>query len=176
LEAQKAKRKRKKDTDSEPRAASSSQSSKKKQKKNEDVMPDDEEDVHTFPPVSIAIYITIPKKLSATASKKSRQTSNKPADSDMIKKGPFKISSKDGYGAFMTKLAAALPCRRENIHQQKITWKPLKPANAVPLPLGGEDGYAVLVTSVYSKKDADRMVVLSMPAPAEPMEDDLVRT
>ncbi|KAJ7909875.1 hypothetical protein B0H13DRAFT_2329914 [Mycena leptocephala] len=143
-----------------------------RKKKKKAAQSDDADDINK-PAVSIAIYITIPKKSTVSASSKSRRSSNKSSDDEVLKKGPFKISSDDKYHAFITKLAATLPCRRENIHQQKISWKPLKPANAPSLPLSGEDGYAALSSSVYEKKQADPVVVLTMPPPAEPMEEDM---
>jgi hypothetical protein len=112
---------------------------------------------------TIATYIWIPKNVPLVAGK-GRKVKAK-SDDDFLKKGPFMLHASDTFQTFLTKLAAALPCRPENIHQGKITWKPVKPLNAVPLPLGGVEGYKVMVNGATARKPAESMLVLQMPAP-----------
>ncbi|KAJ6594609.1 hypothetical protein B0H19DRAFT_1096196 [Mycena capillaripes] len=129
---------------------------------------DDDDDE---PPVTIAVYIWIPKTLPSLPTK-FRKAKTK-TDDEYLKKGPFTILPNDKYPQFLAKLAAALPCLLEHIHEQKMMWKPIKPGNASFLPLGGLDGYKVMVASAADRKPAERIVVLQMPAPAQPMEEEM---
>ncbi|KAJ6559664.1 hypothetical protein B0H19DRAFT_1145583 [Mycena capillaripes] len=99
-----------------------------------------------------------------------RPTSQKPSGS---RERPFTIIANDKYPQFLAKLAAALPCFPEHIHEQKMMWKPIKPGNASFLPLGGLNGYKVMVASAADRKPAERIVVLQMPTPVQPMEEEM---
>ncbi|KAK6991908.1 hypothetical protein R3P38DRAFT_2571689, partial [Favolaschia claudopus] len=128
----------------------------------------DEDDIDSDPPVSIAVFIAIPKNPEPTV--KGRR--NAKAEDSTIKKGPFTLSSRDSYTEFLSKIASTLPCLPEHIIQPKMMWKAIKPQNFTPLPIGTVDGYQVMIDSMLERK-SDRMVLLMMPAPAKPMEEEM---
>ncbi|KAJ6505756.1 hypothetical protein C8R47DRAFT_1066646 [Mycena vitilis] len=130
----------------------------------------DTDDDDSDPPPCITYYINIPKAVSATTTKK-RASSSK-SDNDVLQKGPFSLRVSDSYPKLLATIATELPCRVEQIHQSKITWKPKKPQNAEKLPLGKEKGYKALVAEMEGKADGARVVLLFMPPPAKPMEDE----
>jgi hypothetical protein len=72
-------------------------------------------------------------------------------------------------------MAAELPCRKENINETKITWKPKKPKNGEKLPLGKDTGYKAMVTEMEGKAPEGRVVLLFMLPPTKPMEEAVVR-
>ncbi|KAJ7615706.1 hypothetical protein DFH06DRAFT_1145747 [Mycena polygramma] len=167
LKASKKKRTRSTNTTPDSPESAPRRPAKKAKKKESDDEDDDEE-----PPVTIAIYVQIPKN-PTLASTKSRKAKAGSTDDDVLKKAPFTIDGKDKYATFLSKLAAILPCRPENIHEQKLTWKPVKPQNGSALPLGGSDGYKIMIQGISARKAAYRMILLTMPAPAPPMVDDM---
>ena len=150
--------------DSETSGASSSKRKKKTQTEDDD---DDE----TPLPIIINVYLYIPKKMP-TVTTKIRGKAAAPED---LEKGPFELLATDTYPIFLFKLAKALPCRPENIHESKIRWKPKKPKNEDKLTLGKDVGYKAMIKVMAAKKEELRTLFLYMPAPAEPMEDDTVR-
>ncbi|KAJ7926487.1 hypothetical protein B0H13DRAFT_1862320 [Mycena leptocephala] len=155
-----AKRKSSSDLDSESGSKAKPKSKKKKS---------DDSDVHE-PPLSITYYISIPKLPPVTSKK--RGNGSKAADDDAIQKGPFSLPISQPYSALLSAIATALPCRQENINESKIVWKPKKPKNAEKLPLGKAAGYKVMITEMEEKAPGSRQVLLYMPAPAKPMEDE----
>ncbi|KAJ7740895.1 hypothetical protein DFH07DRAFT_778218 [Mycena maculata] len=130
--------------------------------KKEKAETDDEE-----PPAVITYYISIPKP----AVLKKRGTMSKAADDDSLQKGPFSLLITAPYSSLLSAIATALPCRRENINESKIVWKPKKLKNAEKLPLGKEDGYKVMISDMEDKAMSAWQVLLYMPPPAKPMED-----
>ncbi|KAF8126675.1 hypothetical protein K438DRAFT_2001225 [Mycena galopus ATCC 62051] len=172
LEKVKSQRKRprtsQKDDTSSPKPSTSRSSSKKKKlDASADVIEvDDDEE---YPPFTLAVYVSIPKNPAPTM--KSRKTKANP--DDVVKKGPFTLASHDTYHTFISKLAVALPCLPKHIYEQKITWKPVKPQNAQTLPLGGAEGYKIMLAAFSNRKQEDCMAVLTMPAPAQPMEEEM---
>ncbi|KAJ7939484.1 hypothetical protein B0H13DRAFT_2300762 [Mycena leptocephala] len=151
--------------------ATSSRPRKKAKTKAAPIEIDDDDDDDDDPPYTIAVYAWISKNPAPTTPK-SRKINPNPGD--VVKKGPFNVSSKDNYPIFLSKLAAALPCRPDNIHEQKILWKPVKPMNVPSLPLGGANGYKIMISAFTDRKSAERMVVPSMPAPGQPMEEETI--
>lgn len=129
----------------------------------------DEDDAE--PPVELTVHVFIPKNTPAASM--TRPTRRGTTATECIQKGPFEVLSTDTYPQFLRKLAVALPCRPENIHETKIEWKPKKPANEVKLVLGKATGYKSMMKEMLKKKDC-RTILLYMPASAEPMEDDAV--
>ncbi|KAJ7898708.1 hypothetical protein B0H13DRAFT_2337359 [Mycena leptocephala] len=168
LEKKKATTKKRSNAMRQPSTSSSTGDESRKKRKTEVIDLDDDDDLRK-PPVSIAVYIHIPKTPAPTL--KGRKAKSK-TDDDIIKKGPFSLSSKDTYDMFLEKLASALPCRPQHIFQQKITWQPVKPKNATPLPLGTANGYPIMIAAIAKRKSEERMLLLTMPAPAQPMEEE----
>ncbi|KAJ7791010.1 hypothetical protein B0H13DRAFT_2519235, partial [Mycena leptocephala] len=76
------------------------------------------------PPPSITYYINIPKPPPLT-----KKRGAKAADDDCLQKGPFSLPTSESYSTLLSSMAAELPCRKENINESKITWKPKKPKN-----------------------------------------------
>jgi hypothetical protein len=152
--------------------------SNKKKKKGSDLSLDkpdsdsDDEEPQLVTPITV--YVLIPKKpLLTTIGSKSRSKAS--TVDDTLQKGPFTLLSTDDYQQFLSKLAITLPCQKPNIHQSKIQWKTKKPINAPYLLLGGEAGFSAMITETTFRKPADRVILLSMPPPAVPMEDENVR-
>lgn len=50
-----------------------------------------------------------------------------------------------------------------------MTWKPQKPLTAKLLPLGGKEGYNVMIEAMEERKN-QRVVTVWIPPPAGPME------
>ncbi|KAJ7614234.1 hypothetical protein DFH06DRAFT_1344194 [Mycena polygramma] len=123
------------------------------------------------PPSTITYYIFIPKLPPVTATKK-RASGSKSADDDAIQKGPFSLPTSASYPALLSAIAEALPCRKEHVNESKILWKPKKPKNADKLSLGKATGYKVMVEEMKGKAPGTRQVLLYMPPPAKPMDDD----
>lgn len=167
-------RKRKRD---EKKAASNSNVGKKKKGSGSNTSlekPVGSDSDNEEPPTSITVYILIPKKPSSTTIGSKSRSKASSAD-DTLRKGPFTLLSTDDYQQFLSKLALTLPCQKANIHQSRIQWKSKKPANTPYLPLGGEAGFPAMITDIVPRKPADRVILLSMPPPAVPMEDENVR-
>ncbi|KAJ7497586.1 hypothetical protein FB451DRAFT_238066 [Mycena latifolia] len=143
-------------------SASGSRPPKKLRKKKDD----SDDDIDDGADIEITVYIHIPMNAPTT----SRRKSKKSEAPETLQKGPFKLSSTTTYASFLSKIASTLPCRTENIYQQKMFWKPQKPMNAQPLLLGNTEGYEAMVTAMAERKK-ERVVIVSMPPPAEPMED-----
>lgn len=161
-------RKRKRD---EKKAASNGKKRKAHSSLDNPISSDSDDEKPATP---ITVYILIPRKpLLAATSSKSRSKAS--AADDTLRKGPFTLLSTDDYRQFLSKLALTLPCQILNIHESKLQWKSKKPANAPYLPLGGEAGYPAMITDMVPRKPADRVLLLSMPPPAAPMEDENVR-
>ncbi|KAJ7742616.1 hypothetical protein B0H16DRAFT_1890263 [Mycena metata] len=90
------------------------------------------------PPPSITYYVSIPKLLPPTSSKRGAKI----ADEDkFIQRGPFTVLTAAPYSTLLNSIAAALPYPHGNILESQIVWKPTKPKNAEKLPLGYADGY-----------------------------------
>ncbi|KAJ7733342.1 hypothetical protein B0H16DRAFT_1579863 [Mycena metata] len=157
--------KRKREASSSRRhAPAKTKASSSKKRKVVVVSDSDDED----PAISITVYVLIPKKAPSIVSK----PRGKPPPSEILQKGPFDILSTDSYPQFLSKLAAALPCLPKHIHESKIEWKPKKPLNAPTLTLGKAAGYKAMLSEMVAKKADTRTVLLSMPPPAEPMEEE----
>ncbi|KAF8495257.1 hypothetical protein F5888DRAFT_1635740 [Russula emetica] len=149
--------------------------SNKKKKKGSDLSLDkpdtDSDDEEPQPVTPITVYVLIPKKpLLTTIGSKSRSKAS--TVDDTLQKGPFTLLSTDDYQQFLSKLTITLPCQKPNIHQSKIQWKTKKPTNAPYLPLDGEAGFSAMITETTFRKPADHVILLSMPPPAVPMEDE----
>ncbi|KAF8501153.1 hypothetical protein F5888DRAFT_1632919 [Russula emetica] len=149
--------------------------SNKKKKKGSDLSLDkpdtDSDDEEPQPVTPITVYVLIPKKpLLTTIGSKSRSKAS--TVDNTLQKGPFTLLSTDDYQQFLSKLAITLPCQKPNIHQSKIQWKTKKPINAPYLLLGGEAGFSAMITETTFRKPADRVILLSMPPPAVPIEDE----
>ncbi|KAJ7741624.1 hypothetical protein B0H14DRAFT_3515295 [Mycena olivaceomarginata] len=122
------------------------------------------------PPPSITYYIFIPK-LPAVTAKKRGNASKAAGDDDTIQKGPFSLPTSEPYSALLSAIATELPCRKEHINESKIVWKPKKPKNAEKLPLSKAAGYKAMLDEMKDKAEGSRQVLLYMPAPAKPMDD-----
>ncbi|KAF8195278.1 hypothetical protein K438DRAFT_1760933 [Mycena galopus ATCC 62051] len=158
-----------KDDTSHPKPSTSRSSCKKKKLKvSADVIKINDNKDH--PPFAVAVYVYIPKNPAPTT--KSHKTKAKP--NNFVKKGPFTLVSEDKYNIFISKLAAALPCLLKHIYEQKISWKPVKPQNAEILPLGRADRYQIIITAFVNHKQEDCMVMVTMPTPAQPMEEEML--
>jgi hypothetical protein len=170
--AHEAKRKR-----DEKKAASRSTNPSSKKRKTTAIMDtidndDDDDDKEPTAPM-ITAYALIPKKAPVNNTKgKPRSKANN--TDDILQKGPFTFNSTNTYETFLIKLATTLPCRVENINQNKIQWKPKKPATTPLLILGAAAGYRAMVDEMSSRKPGDRSILLSMPPPIEPMDDKIV--
>ncbi|KAK7059335.1 hypothetical protein R3P38DRAFT_3167664 [Favolaschia claudopus] len=164
--------KRKKKEDSEDDEAETSSQPRKKPKAKRSPKDEDNDTVSDGeepPPPSIAVYISIPKNPAPVV--KGRK--NKANDDDFVKKGPFTLLCTDKYSVFLSKLAQSLPCLPAHINQNKITWKAVKPQSSQILPLGFDDGYKFMVKGMAKRREEDRMVLLMLPPPAQPMEEDV---
>lgn len=156
-------------------AAVSGQSKKPKKNGNNAKKNIDEEDDNTNKldasgeVIQTTVYIMIPKN-QAPATSKGRAKSQ---TVDPLQKGPFTLLSTDSYDIFLDKVSDTLPCRRQNIHENKLQWKPKTPKNADLLLVGGEKGYPVMVEEISGRRTG-RIILLFMPAPAEPMEEETV--
>lgn len=153
------------------KASSESVSSSSAKPKGKKKKPDDSA-VEERPP-SITYYIFIPKLPAVTAKK--RGNGSKAAADDTIQKGPFSLPSSEPYSALLSAIATELPCRKEHINESKIVWKPKKPKNADKLPLSKAAGYKAMLDEMKEKAEGSRQVLLYMPAPAKPMDDQTVR-
>ncbi|KAJ7921024.1 hypothetical protein B0H13DRAFT_2418679 [Mycena leptocephala] len=120
----------------------------------------------------ITYYINIPKPVPAT-SKKRASSSKASEDDTMVQRGPFTLPPSDSYADLLTAIAAELPCREEHIVTSKITWKPKKPKNAEKLPLSKATGYDAMVKEMEGKVPEGRVVLLFMPPPVKPMDDEV---
>ncbi|KAJ7901554.1 hypothetical protein B0H13DRAFT_1882889 [Mycena leptocephala] len=118
------------------------------------------------PPPSITYYINIPKPPPLT-----KKRGAKTEDDDCLQKGPFSLPTSESYSSLVSAMAVELPCRKENINETKITWKPKKPKNGEKLPLGKDTGYKAMVTEMEGKAPEGRFVLLFMPPPTKPMEE-----
>ncbi|KAJ7880812.1 hypothetical protein B0H14DRAFT_3764552 [Mycena olivaceomarginata] len=114
------------------------------------------------PPPSITYYIYIAKPVVATSKKKAA------TDDDLLQKGPFSLLISHSYSSLLTSIAAELPCHPENLNKSK-----LKPKNAEKLPLTSDKGYKAMVTEMKEKTVNNRVVLLYMPAPMKPMEEEM---
>ncbi|KAJ7155728.1 hypothetical protein C8R46DRAFT_1116321 [Mycena filopes] len=139
---------------------------RKKSKKVIDIAGSDSEPDN--PVTKLVVYILIPKNVPAGTVKRR----GKAAVPEPLQKGPFELLSSDTYHIFLSKIAKTLPCLPENIHETKIQWKPKKPNNAPTLSLGKETGYKAMLDEMVAKKVDARTILLTMPAPAEPMEEE----
>lgn len=126
------------------------------------------------PSVTITAYIHVLRPSLPTATSKGRKKAN-PGE-DFMQQGPFKFCSDSSYNDFLDAIATALPCETaEQVPASKITWKPQKPLKALPLPLGGETGYKIMVEQIGMKRADARVITLTMPAPAKPLDEKPVR-
>ncbi|KAJ7901504.1 hypothetical protein B0H13DRAFT_1882927 [Mycena leptocephala] len=105
------------------------------------------------PPPSITYYINIPKPPPLT-----KKRGAKTEDDDCLQKGPFSLPTSESYSSLVSAMAAELPCRKENINETKITWKPKKPKNGEKLPLGKDTGYKAMVTEIEGKAPEGRVM------------------
>ncbi|KAJ7906108.1 hypothetical protein B0H13DRAFT_2274196, partial [Mycena leptocephala] len=121
------------------------------------------------PPQTITYYINIPKPPPITSKKRGTKAS----EDDTLQKGPFSLPISEPYSTLLSAIASELPCRVENINQSKITWKPKKPKNGNKLPLGKDTGYEAMVTEMEGKAPESRVVLLYMPPPTKPMEEEM---
>jgi len=122
--------------------------------------------------VDITAYIHVLRPSPPSAAPKN--WTRKPED-DYVQKGPFKFQSNDSYDAFLTNIAVALPCPSPDyIVTAKMTWKPQKPLKAPSFPLGSELGFSIMVEQVAAKKGDGRVIILTMPDPMKPVEEQPV--
>ncbi|KAJ7306928.1 hypothetical protein DFH08DRAFT_824429 [Mycena albidolilacea] len=112
------------------------------------------------------------KQAKARDAKEKRVAKRKAAgDNDTIQKGPFSLPVSEPYSALLSAIATELPCRKEHINESKIVWKPKKTKNAEELPLSKAAGYKAMLDEMKDKAEGSRQVLLYMPAPAKPMDD-----
>ncbi|KAJ7792977.1 hypothetical protein B0H14DRAFT_3159858, partial [Mycena olivaceomarginata] len=119
------------------------------------------------PPPSITYYIYIVTPVVATAKKKAA------ADNDFLQKGPFSLHISRSYSSLLISIAAELPCHPENLNKSTLVWKPKKPKNAEKLPLVSDKGYKAMATEMKEKMANNCAVLLYMPAPMKPMEEEM---
>ena len=118
------------------------------------------------PPIELTIFVYVEKPNPP------RLTKGKVDESERYaQKGPFKLSSNDGYATFLRKVSTALPCPVLHIIEEKITWKPQTPQNAKPLPLGAETGFSTMIDALKAKRVGARVGIIIMPPPKKPDED-----
>ncbi|KAJ6587536.1 hypothetical protein DFH09DRAFT_1359243 [Mycena vulgaris] len=158
-----AETKRKRDED---RDASGSQAPKVKKPRKKQLAEDASDDDDS-PVPSVTYYIEIP--MNKPTKTKSR---GKAPVVEPLQRGPFTLPLAATYASLIAAISRALPCRPENIHETKIRWKPKKPKNANLLPLGKSSGYAAMVTEFKEDKKTSHTVILLMPPPAQPMDDE----
>ncbi|KAJ7864280.1 hypothetical protein B0H14DRAFT_3604276 [Mycena olivaceomarginata] len=87
------------------------------------------------------------------------------------RKALFPFSSLARTSSLLTSIE--LPCRPENLNKSKLAWKPKKPKNAEKLPLASDKGYKAMVTEMKEKTVNNHVVLLYMPAPMKPMEEEM---
>ncbi|KAJ7835179.1 hypothetical protein B0H14DRAFT_2590444 [Mycena olivaceomarginata] len=138
LEKKKATTKKRSNAMRQPSTSSSTGDGSRKKRKTEIIDLDDDDDDLLKPPVSIAVYVHIPKTPAPTL--KGHKAKSKTDD--------------------------------DHIFQQKIICQPVKPKNATPLPLGAANGYPIMIAAIVKRKSEERMLLLTMPAPAQPMEEE----
>ncbi|KAJ7874066.1 hypothetical protein B0H14DRAFT_2569473 [Mycena olivaceomarginata] len=94
-----------------------------------------------------------------------------PATTTPSKRDPFP------YPCLSPILRSSLPllpsflAARSTSMNPKIVWKPKKPKNAEKLPLSKAAGYKAMLDEMKDKAEGSRQVLLYMPAPAKPMDD-----
>ncbi|KAJ7632068.1 hypothetical protein B0H17DRAFT_1217592 [Mycena rosella] len=120
------------------------------------------------PRIELTGYIHVMKPTSTVASSSCGRSKPK-AESFYIQRGPFQFTSHCNYEAFLSLMAATLPCPDGHIVLDKVEWKPQTPANCSPLPLGGAIGYKVLMNQISKSKD--KIVIISMPGPKKPADN-----
>ena len=125
---------------------------------------DDSDD--EIPPVDLTIFVYVEKPNPPRTAKGKVDEGDRYAQ-----KGPFKLSSKDGYATFLRKVSTALPCPILHIPAEKMTWKPQTPQNAKPLPMGAETGYSTMIDALKAKRAGARVGIVIMPPPKKPDED-----
>ena len=120
--------------------------------------------------ITAYIHVLCPSPPSAAPKNRTRKL-----EDDYVQKGPFKFQSDDSYDAFLMNIAVALPCPSPDyIIAAKMTWKPQKPLKAPSFPLGSKLGFFIMVKQVAAKKGDGRVIILTMPAPMEPVEEQPV--
>ncbi|KAJ7484886.1 hypothetical protein B0H11DRAFT_2231551 [Mycena galericulata] len=168
-EEKKGKKKRKQLTEDE-HEASGSHTKKRKAHKSKPANDDEDEDDDDDKNVPFTIYVDILKPPLPTSNRKPVRKPAGGKDDDFVQRGPFKLNTKHSYSYFLSKLAEALPCHVDNIHQSKIKWKSQKPANGKLLPIGGAAGYEA-IQDAMREKTRERVILINMPAPAAPMDE-----
>ncbi|KAJ3487544.1 hypothetical protein NLJ89_g11701 [Agrocybe chaxingu] len=118
------------------------------------------------PPTKLTIFIYIEKQNPPRTAKGKIEESDKYAQ-----KGPFKLSSNEGYATFLHKVSTALPCPVLHIIQDKIMWKSQTPQNVKPLPMGAETRYSTMIDALKAKKAGARIGIIIMPPPKKPDKD-----
>jgi hypothetical protein len=92
-----------------------------------------------------------------------------------VQKGPFQFQSNDSFETFLMKIAMTPPCPGPGyIVTTKRTWKLQKPLKAPSFPLSDQLGFSVMVEQIATKKGDGRVIILTMPAPTKPAEEQPV--
>ncbi|KAJ7920944.1 hypothetical protein B0H13DRAFT_2318853 [Mycena leptocephala] len=165
LRKQRQKRAEKRKTD-----ISAAPTQKKAKKKKQPEPESDDEVVLVAVPavVTISYYIEILKKALVMKGRSAKAVLD-----DTPQRGPFTLPFDADYPTFLSNITAALPCQVDHINQSKIEWKTKKPIKGKILPLGKATGYKAMLAELSEKKQDARTVILFMPAPVEPVEDEV---
>ncbi|KAJ7800230.1 hypothetical protein B0H14DRAFT_3885700 [Mycena olivaceomarginata] len=99
------------------------------------------------PPPCITYYIYIVKPVVTRSKKKAA------ADNDFLQKGPFSLLISRSYSSLLTLLNFSV--------------------NAEKLPLTSDKGYKAMVMEMKEKTANNRVMLLYMPAPMKPMEEEM---
>jgi len=118
------------------------------------------------PPIDLTIFVYMEKLNPPCTAKGKVEESDKYAQ-----KGPFKLSSNEGYGTFLHKVSTTLPCLILHIIEEKILWKPQTPQNAKPLPMGAAMGYSTMINTLKVKRVGVCVGIVIMPPPKKPDKD-----
>jgi len=100
-----------------------------------------------------------------------RMAKGKVKESDRYaQKGPFKLSSNDGYATFLHKVSTALPCPILHIIEEEMLWKSQTPQNAKPLLMGAETSYSMMIDALKAKRVGVHVGIIIMPPPKKAIE------
>ena len=119
--------------------------------------------VDEIPPVDLTIFVYVEKLNPPCTAKGKVKESNRYAQ-----KGPFKLSSNDGYGTFLRKVSTVLPCLILHIIEEKMLWKPQMLQNGKPLLLDAATGYSTMIDTLKVKRVGAHVGIVIMPPPKKP--------
>lgn len=112
--------------------------------------------------VSVAAYINvrIPPAVPARMGQKQKVTDT------IVQRGPFFFDISESYTGFLDQVAATTPCTLSALVTSKIQWKFESPKTAEPKPLGDENGYKAMITSL-KQRNKGHVVMIFMPEPKQ---------